>query len=173
MANELYNIQIISPYTIKKILPQLPSSIPDELMDASIIECQEQFILSVLGEDLYQQILLEHSGETLTTPNEYIYLRFIVKILSYRVVIKLIYDIQYQFEAAGVRIKTSDQSVPAERTEMIDLIHRYESTADSVSQSMILYINENITDYSLFLTSTYCTARSDRTLYSRLNIGGF
>jgi hypothetical protein len=171
--SDLYNIALTSPSQVKDICPEVPDSVDDSLMISWIIDEQEQQILNLLGCDLYQDILGQYSGNTLSTANNYIYNRFILRILAKRVVIRTLYASSYQIENSGVRKKVSEQSDYVDREELNTLVKIYKNDVDRISKDMIYYINKNITVYPLFTTSDYCDCGSkDRQTFSSVNIMG-
>jgi len=172
---ELFNINLVDPFVIKKISPEIPDSVDDALMAGFIIDVQEAFVETLLGCNLYNQILLEHSGNTLTTVNKYIYDRYIVKIIAKRVAIRTMYSSSYQFENGGIRVKESEQSRVADSNEIVALKQFYESESDRLSKDLVNYINYHIEDYPLFYTSTYyvCDCKTNSAFKTRIKIQGF
>lgn len=174
MSNELYNIQLVNPSIIKQIAPEIPKTVDDMLISGFIIDIQEAYIEPILGCELYQEILFQHSGNTLTDANKYIYNRFIVKIIAKRAAIRVMYSSQFQFENSGLRIKETDQSRPAELNEIATLKQFYESEGDRIAKDMGWYIYENISSYPKFYQSNWytCNCKSDKAYSNRIKIMG-
>jgi hypothetical protein len=171
---ELYNINLINASNIKAICPEVPKTVDDSLISGFIIDIQEAYVETILGCAMYQEILGQFSGGTMTALNQYIFDRFIVKILAKRAAIRLMYSSQFQFENAGLRVKESDQSRPAELNEIATLKQFYETEADRIGKDMALYIAENINDYPLFYESTFyqCNCKSQSAYRTRIKFRG-
>ena len=140
MAYEPYNIILINPYIIKQICPELPDSVDDHLITGFIQDEQESHLQNLLGCDLYNEILFQQSGNTLTAANSYIFNRWIIRILSKRVMIRVLYSSTYQLENLGVRVKISDQSDPATPEQMNTLKQIYENDVDRLSKALVMYM---------------------------------
>lgn len=171
---ELYNIQLISPSNIKSICPEIPKTVDDMLISGFIIDIQEAFVETILGCEMYQEILYQHSGGTMTAANQYIFDRFIVKIIAKRAAIRLMYASQFQFENSGIRIKDTDQSRAAELNELATLKQFYESECDRIAKDLGWYIFDNIASYPLFYKSVWytCNCKSERAASTRIKIMG-
>jgi len=174
MEIEIRNYQLVDPYIIKKICPEITSSVDDSLISGFILDIQEAYIESILGETLYQEILGQHSGNTLTTANSYLYNTFITKIIAKRIAIRIMYSTTYQFENSGIRVKEgTGQSRSAEPSEIVTMKQFYESEADRISQNMLEFMYDNINDYKGFYNTPFYEERTQRSAFSRISFGGF
>lgn len=175
MGYDVYNVSLITPLRIKELCPEIPDTIDDALMTSCILDIQESHLQNLLGYCLYQNILIQYSSSTFTTPNQYIFDRFIERIIAKAVIAKSIYLISYQFENSGVIKKFSDQSNPLDKEELNSLKQLYLNDVDRLSKDLVYHMNTNISDYHNFMNTQYWVPSGphERSMYSALNIMGF
>jgi len=112
---------------------------------------EQRFIEPLLGTDLYQEIVLQHSGSTLTSLNTTLYDNYIVPCLCNYVLSESIDIIHNRIDNIGVHNRSDINMNPADREDRESLKLQYRNQAAFFADKMTRFLFEYADDYPLFL----------------------
>ena len=166
MYTDIENVLMLNETSLKLIVPEISPDVHPDFLSRSILMEQKKTIRPLLGYDLYNELCLQISGNTLTTENRYLLENYIVIILSLSVAKRVVLKTSYQIENSGLRKKFSDSSELA-TSEEISYYNTalYQDDIDHFINEMIKYIKINQSLYPLFFLKT--DQRKNSTDYNR------
>jgi len=126
-------------------------NVDNKLLLPIIDECQEFYILPLLGTQLYNEIGSQLPS-SLTVLNkklldEYV-LPCLVKYIQYEAPIYL----NYKFTNANVSTKNTDESAPVDIATVEKLMDRFKNKAEWYGERIVRYLCANNSDYPLYCT---------------------
>lgn len=146
---------IISATDIKTLIPEIGYEIDNTIIDKLIERLQDMKIRPLLKSySWYEEIMTQISGNTLTTANETIVNDYLKLILALFVQQKIIITQTYHIERAGLRIKTSEVSEVAQPEDIRFYIQTITDEIDYLKGEFFKYVNNNLTDYPLYVQDT-------------------
>lgn len=138
---------------IKAIAPEINNNIDNTIIESILKICQEQKIRPVLGYNYYDDLMLQVSGGSITTEDQYILDNYLYRVISLEVFKRLVLYTSFQLENAGLRVKLSDVSQPAEVKDINLMRSDAQDQIDFLINEMDKYMNEYKTSYPKYFTS--------------------
>jgi len=151
----MLNTYIISVSEVKAIVPSINTNISDTLINEAILMVQNTLLKNSLGQEFCEEILLQVSGGTISTANQYLIDNFINRIISFAVWQYIIITLSLQTSEAGLRIKVSDHSTPAESSDIAFMRNYIQNFIDGAREEMYRYISYHPTSYPLYYNDKY------------------
>lgn len=145
---------LITATQLKSLITTINNNISDEFILTLIEIEQKKVIRPILGYSFYNEIQLQVSGDTLTSDNEIIYDDYLKLILAYSVYKRLIVDMTYQLENAGLRKKYSDVSESADPSELSYVRKMIQEDLDFYKTELVKYVQQNVSKYPLYFNDT-------------------
>jgi hypothetical protein len=125
-------------------------------LNGQIEICEAEYIVNCLGQEFYDELLLQVNTNTLTPDNINLmdaYLRFV---LSWYVVSTSVMYVHTRIENKGIVINTNDTSQSASLSAVNALSQSALNQAQTWRKHMINFLNKNILLYPLFKSSSEC-----------------
>lgn len=122
------------------------------LKDSFIEVAQLQHIRPVLGDDFYDEIVLQNNNDSLTTDNKKLVDDFLKDTLAFYVKFEALEDISFNTTSKGVRSIDDEFTSPATDTQRANLALKIRSHADALRDKMIRFIEDedNIDKYPTY-----------------------
>jgi len=117
-----------------------------ELLKPTIIKVQDIDLQQIIGTELYNDLKTKITAdETLTAyPNEKNLMNnYITKVLLWYIKMELLFDLKFRLLNKGVMVKSSDNSQPADTTDLQLLKNSYRDTAESYAELLTRYLRNN------------------------------
>jgi len=148
------------------ISPNLLPRITDSIIQLS----QETFYKqNVLCPDYYDELTSEVEAGTVTASNQLV-INKIKPALAQRVFIRILQKGGNISTASGFRVHNEDNSNASERTQLADLIEQARRDADYYDGDLLLFLEQNKTDYPTWEASDCNECRNNNT--GQFNITG-
>lgn len=146
---------------VKALIPEINNNISDEYIEYNIELAQKKIMRPILGYGLYNQIVLEVSGGTISgnTADFIIYNDYLKIILALTTQQRLVSSMSYQLENNGLRIKISEVSNSTEMASQNYIKNNIQNDIDFFKSELVEYICNNRNDYPLYFNDT--DARDD------------
>lgn len=122
--------------------------------------CEWKFIDPLLGTDLYQEIVLQHSANTLTSLNQTLYENYIVPCLCNYVLSESIDIIHNRIDNVGMHNRSDTNMTPADREDRESSKIQYRNQAALFADKMTKYLFQNADSYPLFLNGNLTMEKS-------------
>lgn len=148
-------IQIITAAECRTMCPEINNEIEDGVIDSAIKLTQQSVIKPSIGQEFFDEIILQKSGGTYSAANKIIVDDYLKWILSYSVWQYLVVTLSLPLNAAGLRIKISDHSNPAESKDLQYYRDFIQNWIDNTRKTMYRYINDNKASYPLYYNNKY------------------
>lgn len=148
-------LQLITYAECRTICPEINPEIESTLIDNAIKLCQQSVIKPSIGQELFDEIILQKSGGTYSTQNKYLLDNYLKWILSYAVWQYLTITLSLPLNSAGLRVKSSDHSLAAEHTDIQYYREFIQNYIDNTRKSMYRYIKDNETLFPLYFNNKY------------------
>lgn len=141
---------------VKALIPEINNNISNEYIDYNIELSQKKIMRPLLGYGLYNQILLELSGATISgnTADYIIYNDYLKIILALSTHQRLVSSMSYQLENNGLRIKISEVSNSTEMATQNYIKNNIQNDIDFFKGELVEYICNNRSDYPLYFNDT-------------------
>lgn len=120
------------------------------IKDTFIEISQEEHILPVLQEDLYNEIVDQNNTSTLTTENQTLLDDYITPALAFYVKYEILDDMSVNTTDKGLQVPESDFSRAANSSERGDMKSKSKKHADTFADKMTRFLKENSDDYPLY-----------------------
>lgn len=105
---------LLTATEVKTLCPMININIDDTLIEYTVELTQNTLLIDSIGQEFYEEIFGQKSGNTLTTNNQYLWNNFLQHIVALGTWLNLTINLSYQLNEAGLRVKTSDHSTLAE-----------------------------------------------------------
>jgi hypothetical protein len=154
-------ILLLSASTIKQIVPEINNTIDNSLIENACWFVQETLIKDTLSQLFYEDLLNKwgtDSGHTgMTVAYTYLKTNYLDYILSYGVWKHLVITMSLQLNDAGLRVKTSDHSVPAESRDLSFMRDFIDNFIDAKRKTMFRYLTDPPlqTDYPYYFNGRF------------------
>ena len=130
----------------------ISENVDPKILVPTIKESQEIYMLPILGTALYEDLIFNVSGNTLsaaylTLLNDYI-APCLVKYCLYECVLPM----SYKFQNKNIGIKSSENSQQANLTDLRYLLDTYKSRAEWYAERVSRFLLANQTTYPKYLT---------------------
>lgn len=123
-------------------------------LNPTIEDVQLLKIKPLLGSDLYDLIVTEASGGTLTIDNKLLLDEYILRIMTNYIVSWSTDILKYRFMNKGVMSKTPEGSQNTDLRELQYLADKYANLAENYADSMIKYIAAYPSKYPAYMTNS-------------------
>lgn len=122
---------------------------------APIIEMVQDIHLEpLLGSDLYDEIITQATPPTtLSTANATLLNEHILKVMLFYVLAETPAALHYRYMNKGIQIKSSENSTPADRTDLKELYDSYKNKAETYGDRMKRFILANPTLYPKYFSN--------------------
>lgn len=152
---------MLTPIELKSLIAEVNNNIDESYIEYNIELSQKKIMRPLLGYSLYNQILLEISGGTISgNTADYIiyndYLKLILALATYQ---RLVTSMSYQLENNGLRIKVSETSDVSQVKDQVFIRNNIQNDIDFFKSELIDYLCENRASYPLYFNDT--DARND------------
>lgn len=129
-------------------------NVDNSLLTVPIKTAQMKYIMPVLGSELFQQIQLQISGNSVTALNSTLLDNYITPALLYFAAAEATPFIQYQFRNGGLNKLTGENFIPAELKEIDYIVQNLLNTAEFHAQRLIDYLRQNESSYPLYAVNS-------------------
>lgn len=117
-------------------------NIDEKLIFPEIKASQDMYILPVCGSALFNKLLNDINGNTLTGNYKALVDDYIVDTLANYVISELPLGLTYQFWNKGVAQKTTDNSLTPSMSDLFSVASKYKRRAEEYAQRLRLYLRE-------------------------------
>ena len=146
---------ILTSTDIKTLIPEIGYEIDNTIITKLIERLQDMKIRPLLRSySWYQEIMNQASGGTYSAANQIVVNDYLKLILALFVQQKIIITQTYHIERAGLRIKTSDVSTPAEPEDIRFYMQTITDEIDYLKGEFYKYVCENEASYPLYQSDT-------------------
>lgn len=149
---------MLTPEELKVLIPEVNNNIENSYIEYNIELAQKQVMRPLLGYGLYNQILLELSGGTITdtgnTADNTIYNDYLKLILALSTYKRLVSSMHYHLENTGLRVKLTEVSDPTDLSQQSYYKNHIQNDIDFFKSELIEYICNNRTLYPLYFNDT-------------------
>lgn len=152
-------VLLISPQTLVNEYP-VDENLEQTYYLSAIKKAQDFIIKPLLGEDLYNEIITQVSGSTVSAQNETLIDDYIQPIIAYYVLGEICFATAYKMKNQG--LETGD----AYRfNELVKIADKYRKDSDEYQQILRKYLcdngivynrEKNTINYGLYLGNNYC-----------------
>ncbi len=145
----------------------LNNNVDDKMVVEGIRYAQDLYILPILGNGLFEEMLIEISGGTLANNPSHLKLvtEFIQPTLAAASMIHILPFTSFQFKNKGVEKAKSDYSEPASRSEIEWIIEAYRERAAFWAQRTTQFLVANTDTYLNYLNPQLGTQGSGADLF--------
>ncbi len=119
------------------------NNVDDELLNPFIIQSQNVHIEQILGSDLFDEVCNEISGNTISANNKILLDEYIQPTLKEWVVFESLPFLNYKLTNKSVASKSSDNSDPADLSDIKYLRGTVRDIAEYMDQRMIDYLKRS------------------------------
>ena len=133
-----------------------------------IIEAIQDLKLEpLLGTDLYDEIITQTTPPTtLSGDNQTLIDNYILKFMLFYVLAEAPAALHYRYMNKGIQIKSSENSTPADRTDLKELYDAYKNKAEEYGDRMIRYILANPTLYPKYFSNNTIDKEQPKNAYN-------
>lgn len=118
--------------------------------DAYISRAENDYIRPVLGDDLYDDIVANHSSGV----NQTLYTEYLLPALAFYTKLLLLPDLNVKTTAQGLMVNSTEFGTQASSAMRAELATTTKQIADGFMKDAIKYIEINDTDFQLFYNGT-------------------
>lgn len=149
------NILLLTASEVRGMCRAINGEIEDGIIEDAILSTQQMVVRPSIGKEWYDEIILQKSGGTYSIENKVIVEDYLKWIISYSTWQHLVVTLSLQLNAAGLRIKTSDHSSPAESSDLAFTRSFIQNLIDGTRREMFRYIDEHESSYPLYFNNKY------------------
>lgn len=161
MSNLIISENYLKEYTT------INNNVDIKIVTPVIQEAQTFYILPILGTQLYNQIISQVGSNTVSAANVTLLDNYVVPCLMYYVKCELIPEMKYRMMNKGVMIKNSENSQPADLTEIQFLMDRAKNKAEELAERTTRFLRHNSATYPLYTANAqYDEIRPNRNNYT-------
>lgn len=136
------NVLMISVNMLKQ-RTAIHDNIDEKLIYPEIKAVQDLYILPLLGTALFNRIITDIDGGTLSGDYKGLVDDYLIDTLCNYVISELPLGLTYQFWNKGVAAKTTDNSNTPSMSELFDVAKKYKNRAEEYAQRARLYMRQN------------------------------
>ena len=152
---------ILTVEQIKALVPSINININDKMIEEACTLVEHTILADSIGQEFYEEIRDQVSGNTLTTDNKYLFDNYLQYIVAYSIWQYLTITLSYNLNEAGVRIKTSDHSTLAESTDINYYRTYIQNFIDNKRDQMNKYIRLINNNYPKYYSNKYGDSPSE------------
>lgn len=139
---------ILNATDFKKLTP-VHRNTDTDLINQSIISCQDMFVVNITGSDLLDEIKGQLPS-SLTNDNTTLLEEYLHPAMLYWIQAEIIRPLSYRFTNIGVQTKDSERSQPISEFEINKLENHMKSRAEFYATRAMRFLMENSTTYPLY-----------------------
>lgn len=153
--------------TAESLMQETPanSDIDVAMIRNLIWETQEIKIRALLGCDLYDMLVLQKINDTVTSANETLIEQYIRPTLNNYVLAMNMPLFHYRLRNKGIVLQQGENTQSADYSEVNTMSRLFGDKAESFASLMLKFLNKNIEDYPLFLSSDNCNCSGSDSAY--------
>jgi len=149
------SVLIMTEPEVKALVPQMNKTVDESLIESTLLFTQDTLIKDSIGQDWYEELLLQKSGGTYTAANQIIIDNYIKNILAFGVWQNLIINLSLAVNESGLRIKISDHSEAASSRDIAFMRDYIQNFIDAKRKEMYRYIKNNKSSYPKYYNDVY------------------
>lgn len=153
--------QLLTTAQVLKDRWMIDKNLNNNEVDRAIMEAQNREIKPVLGYAFYEQLMIEVSGGTTTTANQYLLDNYLIKIIGYGTSNRIAITKSYIIDEAGVRTKNSDLTQLANDAGFEIRKKDNDSSIKIETMSMWEYLDDHKDDYPLIYQNNKINQKKD------------
>ena len=148
----MQTIKIISDIYLKSITP-VNLNVDEKDLTIHIIPSQDLFIQPILGTNLYNEIMLAYSAQTLTA-DQITLVEYIKPVVAFKTLEKALPFLTFNIKNKGLQAQNGDFSSSVTLTEMNVIKNELNNLYEFYAQRLIVYLRNNSTLYPLYINDT-------------------
>ena len=160
----LINADYLKRYT------KLNGSVEDVFIYPSVIVAQEMHLQTYLGSNLYEKIISDVEGGTITGVYQTLLDDYIRRAAAWWVVLELIPNLYTKIDNGGLMIRVSEDTTPISQRDFVRELDNARNKAHFYTDKMIRYLCANSELYPEYLTVPDGGIPAEKTVY---NVAGF
>ncbi len=129
---------------------ELDNNVPDKLLRKPIITAQQEFLLPILGSELYNQLVLEVSGNTLTADNQILMDDYVRLCLSEYAMYKAASKVLFKYTGKSIEKQKTDNSESINIKELSLIREEIKNSADILADRLTRFLLANTDTYPLY-----------------------
>lgn len=145
----IYKTKLISSRD-EGLLSFIEDTYDERQLSEIIWDSQELRIKPIIGTGLYDELLSQVRGSTLTSLNQTLLFTYINPVLKYYILCDGAPLFTYKLRNKGIVTQSSDNAQPANISEIDRLVRLYEDKAQSYADRLMNYLIQNNTSYPLY-----------------------
>lgn len=149
------SVYLMTEPEVKALVPQINKTVDESLIESTLLFTQDTLIKDSIGQDWYEELLLQKSGGTYTAANQIIIDNYIKNILAFGVWQNLIINLSLAVNESGLRIKISDHSEAASSRDIAFMRDYIQNFIDAKRKEMYRYIKNNKSSYPKYYNDVY------------------
>ncbi len=126
-------------------------NVDDKTLKSAILEAQEIHIRDNIGSGLYNELITQISGSTLTSANQTLLNSYIRPCLKHYAIVEAIMPMTMKLMNKGAGKRSADNFTPADQSDMTLIEQRFRDKAEYYANRLQDFLHENSTTYPLFL----------------------
>jgi hypothetical protein len=127
--------------------------VDDKTLKQTIEAVQEEKMLPVLGEDLYEHLVNAVHEETTTNDEETLIEDYIQTVMKWYVLAELPISSSIKFTGKGLKQRTGDNENTMDMSEIFSVMKYYKNKAEYQEQRLICYLKDNTDLFPKYLDS--------------------
>jgi hypothetical protein len=143
-------------------------NVDNKILGPLILECQEFYILPIIGTGIYNQIIAQINASNVSVLNKTLLDDYVIPCLVRYIQYEAPIYLNYKFANSSVAVKNTDESVPVTMEEAQRIMYRLKDKAEWYAERITKYLVTNQVDYPLFTNpgSTVDTIHPNRANYT-------
>lgn len=131
-------------------------NVDDKILTPIIIFVQDQYLHPILGTDLFNEIKAQIITPPVSSANQTLLDDYLMKVMLWYVLSESTPAMKYKYMNKGIMIKNSENSQPADLSEIKFLMDRWKNNAEMYAQRATNYLKEHTDTYPLYLLNEDC-----------------
>jgi hypothetical protein len=144
------SVLFISPTALKESTV-INENVDEKKITPIIVECQDMYLLPILGTGLYNELQTQVTAGSVTDLNRTLLNSYVVPCLKAYIMYEAPPYLNYNFTNKNVGKKNSEDSQPLSDVEMQKLMDRLKDKAEWRAERVTKYLLANSDSYPLFL----------------------
>lgn len=140
---------LITPDYIKQAT-SIDFNVDPALMRDSILWSQLNYIEPIIGTGLYDQVISQHSANTLSVQNAELLNDYIAPALAFYSLYEAADFMAIKFKAIGIGKSKADDFEPLSEKELNSFKNKIKNRAEGWGQRIIAFVNANLEKYPLY-----------------------
>ena len=153
----------------------IDNSVDSKLLRTAMREAQDIYIRDLIGSGIYNDLITQIIGASLTTDYTTLLNEYIAPCMKYYVLYESAHTISFQILNKGISTRNSEHQTPADINSITALMAKWKDRAEYYGERLKKYLQANINLYPKFTNAgaTIDTIHPQQTnLYSGFYLGG-